>query len=61
MLKLTLLKIKVLKMIFSKLMIAEIDMKNALYLTMQQTKKKEFQKEFHSVKFKIKEIDLNIK
>jgi len=60
-LKLTLLKIKEPVMIFSKLMIVEIDMKNALYHIIQQMKKKEFQKEFHLEKFRIKEIDLNTK
>jgi hypothetical protein len=41
------LKIKEPKMIFSKLMIVEIEMKNALYHTMQQMKKKGSQKGYH--------------
>ena len=52
-------KIKEAEMTFSKLMIVEIDMKNALY-TITIMRKKEFQKEFLFVKFRIKEIDLSI-
>ena len=46
-------------MTFSKLMIVEIDMKSVLY-TIMIMRKKEFQKEFLFVKFRIKEIDLSI-
>jgi hypothetical protein len=58
--KLMLHKAKEPEMTFSKLMIVGIDLKNVLYLIMLQMKKKESQKEFHFVKFRIKEIDLNI-
>ena len=52
-------KIKEAEMTFSKLMIVEIDMKSVLY-TIMIMRKKEFQKEFLFVKFRIKEIDLSI-
>ena len=48
-------------MIFSKLMIVGIDMKNVLCNIMPKMKKKESQKEFLFVKFRIREIDLSIK
>jgi hypothetical protein len=61
MLKLMLLEIKEKEMIFSKLMIVEIDLKNVKLLTIQKTKRKEFQREIHFIKSKIKEIDPSIK
>jgi hypothetical protein len=45
---------------FSKLMIVEIDLRNVMRLIMQQMRKKESQKEFLFVKFRIKETDLII-
>ena len=45
---------------FSKLMIVEIDSRNVMRLIMQQMRKKESQKEFLFVKFRIKETDLLI-
>ena len=55
------LKSKAQEKTFLKLMIVETDMKNAQYHTILKMKKREFQKEFLFVKFKIKEIDLIIR
>ncbi len=41
-------------------MIVEIDLRNVMRLIMQQMRKKESQKEFLFVKFRIKETDLII-
>jgi hypothetical protein len=47
-------------MIFSKLLIVEIEWKNVICHIMQLMKKKEFQREYLSEKYRIKEIDLKM-
>ena len=53
-------KTKEQKMIFSKLLIVEIEWKNVICHTMQLMKKKELQREYLSEKYRIKEIDLKM-
>jgi len=53
-------KTKEQKMIFSKLLIVEIEWKNVICHIMQLMKKKELQREYLSEKYRIRVIDLKM-